>query len=219
MPKVKDEYLADKKTFILECTKEVLMEKPLYLVTMRDIIKKGGFSQGVIYRYYANLDEIYVDLINMHTTDSFLEQKIDTLLDSEQTEKTILTECFIAMGEYIEELLKSIVGKIFFELLVLYSSDQEKRAAIFPKLRFKQRLEYAQKRLVEYALYNIEKGVFQPLIPFRSALLFVNVFIDGIGQRVVWDTTKDGACDPGSATDVPEMFRTLAKAVISFLEE
>ena len=41
MPKVTTKYLTDRKDFILECTNEVLKEKPLYQITMRDIIKKA----------------------------------------------------------------------------------------------------------------------------------------------------------------------------------
>ena len=40
MPKVTDEYLTDKKNYILECTGEILKEKPLYSIAMRDIIKE-----------------------------------------------------------------------------------------------------------------------------------------------------------------------------------
>ena len=72
MPKVTDQYLADKRNFIIECTGEILKEKPLYQVSMRDIIKKAGFSQGAIYRYYDGLDDIYVDFINKHTTNILL---------------------------------------------------------------------------------------------------------------------------------------------------
>ena len=48
MPKVTDEYLTDKKNYILECTGEILKEKPLYSITMRDIIKRAGFSQRCV---------------------------------------------------------------------------------------------------------------------------------------------------------------------------
>jgi AcrR family transcriptional regulator len=219
MPKVTDEYLVSKRDFILNCTGEMLKEKPLCLISMRDIIKKAGFSQGVIYRYYANLDEVYVDFINKHTTAHSLEQRIDTLLNSEQEEISILEECFIAMGEYIAELLKSVVGKTFFELLVLYSSDLEKRTVVFPQLKFKQSLEYAQNKIVEFAMSNVDKGVFRPQIPVHSILRFVSIFIDGIAQNVVFHAAEGNSRDSESATDIPEMFRTLAKAVISFLEE
>jgi len=218
MPKVKDEYLADKRNFILDCTGEILKEKPLYLITMRDIIKKAGFSQGAIYRYYSNLDEIYVDFINKHTTCNLLEQRIDALLSSEQTKKNIIAECFIVMGEYIAELLKSVVGKTFFELLVLYSCDLEKRTSIFPKLKFKQSLEYAQSKIVEYTMSNVEKGIFRTQIPIPSILLFVSVFIDGIALNVVFNAEGDHNHDSKSAADIPEMFQTLARAVIGFLE-
>jgi len=219
MPKVKDEYIADKKNYILDCTGEILKEKPLYLTTMRDIIKKAGFSQGVIYRYYSSLDEIYIDFINKHTINNDLEQRIDTLLSSEQSEKTILSECIIALGEYIAELLKSPAGKPLFELLVLYASDLEKRVAIFPKLISKRNLENAQTKIVKYTMSNVEKAIFRPNIPVRSIILFVGVFIDGIYQSVIFNSAGGNNYDSVSAADIPEMFQALVKAVFSFLEE
>ena len=215
MPKVTDEYLTEKRNYILDCTSEILKEKPLYLITMRDIIKKAGFSQGIIYHYYANLDEIYVDYINKNTTFHFLEQNIDTLLSSDRTEKEILFDCIAAMGKYIEELLKSVGGKTCFELTVFYAYDVEKRAAVFPRLNFKQSLGYAQNKIVEYILCNVEKGVFSPQIPIRSIIMFVSSFIDGIAQSVA--ASAVGSDD--NPEDVTEMFQTLAKAVIGFMEE
>jgi AcrR family transcriptional regulator len=218
MPKVSDEYMEEKRNFILDCTEEILKEKPLYLVTMRDIIKKAGFSQGVIYRYYSGLDEIYGDFINRHTTDTFLEQKMEALLHSTQTEKVILSECFIVLGEYIEELMKSVAGKTFFDLMVLYASDFEKKEKIFPKLQFRQTLEYAQNKIVEYAISNVEKGVFRPHIPVETLIQFVSTFIDGIALHAVVMNESDTSAADESATEISELFRVLAQAVINFLE-
>lgn len=219
MPKVTDKYLTDKRNLILECTNEILKEKPLYLITMRDIIKRAGFSQGAIYRYYANLDEIYVDLINNSTTCNLLEQKIDTLLSSEQSEKAVLSECIIAMGEYINELLKSVGGKTCYELLVSYAYDTEKRNTVFPKLKFKQSLEYAQNKISEYVMHNIQAGVFHPTIPVDSIIMFTCVSIDGISQSAAISSVGDNDQDTRLAVDVSEMFQTLAKAITGFLEE
>ncbi len=219
MPKVTDEYLADKKNLILEFTGEILKEKPLYLITMRDIIKRAGFSQGAIYRYYANVDEIYVDFINRNTTDTLLEKKIDDLLTSAQSEKAILMQCIIAIGEYIGELLNSVGGKLFFELLVSYAYHTEKRNSIFPKLNFKQSIEYAQNKILEYVLKNIHKGVFHPTIPVDSIVMFTCVAIDGISQGVAIGSIGDNNQDAKIDVNVPEMFQTLAKSIINFLEE
>lgn len=214
MPKVSKKYLTDKKNYILECTGEILKEKPLYSVNMRDIIKKAGFSQGIIYHYYASLDEIYVDYINKNTTYNLLEQNIDILLKSEGTEKEILSECIIAIGKYIEELLKSVGGRTCFELIVFYAYDFDKRATIFPKLKFKQSLAYAQNKILEYALSNIEKGIFYPQIPIRSIVLFISSFIDGIAQSVATGASEGDDI----LVDISIMFETLAKAVVGFLE-
>lgn len=217
MPKVTDEYLTNKRNSIIECTNEILKEKPLYQITMRDIIKKAGFSQGVIYRYYANIDEIYLDLINKYTTCNLLEQKIDMLINSEQPIKSVVSDCVVAIGEYIEELLKSVGGKTCFELLVTYAYDVEKRNAIFPKLKFKQSLEYAQNKIVEYLMKNIHQGVLRTTISVDSIIMFTGISIDGITQSVAVNTGE--GVGKKTVLDVSEMFQTLAKALISFLEE
>lgn len=214
MPKVTDEYLKDKRNYILDCTGEILREKPLYLVTMRDIIKKAGFSQGIIYHYYASLDEIYVDYINRSTTYNLLETNIDILLNSKMTEKEILSECIIEIGRYIDELLKSVGGRTCFELTVFYAYDLEKREEIFPKLKFKQSLTNAQNRILEYTLSNVEKGIFTPQIPIHTIIMFISSFIDGIAQSVATGIVKDY----DNTGDISIMFQTLAKAVIGFLE-
>lgn len=218
MPKVTDEYLTDKRNLILECTNEILKEKPLYQITMRDIIKKAGFSQGAIYRYYANIDEIYIDLINKNTTYNLLDQKIDTLLSLEQPEKKILSECMIAIGEYVEELLKSIGGKTCFELLVFYAYDNEKRNTVFPLLKFKQSLEYAQNKIVDYLINSIQKGIFRPTISIESMIMFISISIDGISQNVAMSTVGNNNHDKKLAVNVSEMFQILSKAIINFLE-
>lgn len=215
MPKVTEEYLVNKRNLILECTNEILKEKPLYQITMRDIIKKAGFSQGVIYRYYANIDEIYMDLINRNPISNLLEQRIDNLVNSEQAIKSVVSDCIIAIGEYIEELLKSIGGKTCFELLVTYAYDAQKRNELFPKLKFKQSLEYAQNKTSEYLMQKIHQGVLQTTISIDSIIMFTGISIDGIMQRVAMDALENEKI----AVDVPEMFQTLAKALISFLEE
>ena len=123
MPKVIDEYITENKSYILKYTGGIMKEKPLYTITMRDIIKKAGFSQGIIYHYYTSLDEIYIDYINKYTTYNLLEQNINTLLISQQLEKVILYECILAIGKYIEKLLKSVGGRICFEFIVLYAYE------------------------------------------------------------------------------------------------
>ena len=63
MPKVTDEYITNKKKKIVDACYNVCLRKPVQMVTMSDVIEKSGLSQGGIYRFYSNLDEILCDVI------------------------------------------------------------------------------------------------------------------------------------------------------------
>lgn len=218
MPKVTDEYLMNKRNYIVACANDILNEKPINQVTMRDIIKKAGFSQGAIYRYYNNIDEIFIDLINKNTIDGSLEQKIDLLLCSDQANKTILYECIVAMGKYMEALLASVGGKTFFGLLVYYTYDHEKRNKVFPQLKFKQILEYALNRIMDYLMEGTQKEVFHPTIALDNLIRFIGISFDGITLNIVLSMIEE---DKGNEpmNDISEMFQVLANAVVNFLKE
>lgn len=213
MPKVTVEYLVEKRNYILECTAEILKEKPLYLITMRDIIKKAGFSQGTIYRYYANLDEIFVDLINRNTIEDLAELNIDALLGSDRSEREIIFDCFIAMGRYIESLMQSAGGNLYFEIIVTYAYDAEKKNNILSQLKFKQNLEAVQQKIIGYAINCIDKGMFKPEVSVETIVQFASVFIDGIAQNLATNIGDE------HSINIYEMFETLAKAVLGFLGE
>ena len=63
MPKVSDEYFEQKRKEIVDAAYRVCMRKPITSVEMKDIITETGFSHGVIYRYYSELDEVLQDLM------------------------------------------------------------------------------------------------------------------------------------------------------------
>ena len=57
MPKVNQEYFENKRKIILEAAMRVFQRKPAYSVTMKDIVKESGLSQGGVYKYYSNIDK------------------------------------------------------------------------------------------------------------------------------------------------------------------
>ena len=63
MPKVTQEYIENKKRMIVEATYELCREKTVSTVTMQDIINRTGLSQGGIYRFYKDIDEILGDML------------------------------------------------------------------------------------------------------------------------------------------------------------
>ena len=64
MSRVSKEYYELKKKAIVDATLEVCEKKTISSITMQDIINATGLSQGAIYRYYKNIDEILADLLS-----------------------------------------------------------------------------------------------------------------------------------------------------------
>ena len=64
MPKVNQEYFENKKRIILDAAVRVFLRKPAYSVTMNDIVKESQLSRGGVYKYYSNIDDIIISLLN-----------------------------------------------------------------------------------------------------------------------------------------------------------
>ena len=77
MPKVSEEYFENKKKLITEATYNVCLRKPVGMVTMTDVIEETGLSQGGIYRFYKNLDEILSDMITRMRVDYNLVDSLE----------------------------------------------------------------------------------------------------------------------------------------------
>ncbi|MDF2939249.1 MAG: transcriptional regulator, TetR family [Paenibacillaceae bacterium] len=212
MPKVTPDYTATKKSLILDCAHEVFREKPLYQITMRDIIAKTGFSQGTIYRYYANVDEIFLDAVNAYTPARSLEARLADLIASGITAGGAVYGCMTAMGGYIEELQQTVGGKMLFGLLVLYAFDRQKQESLIARLQFRQNLEAAQLLIIGYIGQQIDKGIFRPVIPLEAIIRFTQASIDGIST-----STAIQSMESSGSTCISEMFETLAKSVLYFL--
>lgn len=218
MPKVTDEYLAEKKQWIMQCAAEVVATKPLYQMTMRDIIKKTGFSQGAIYRYYGNIDEVLVDLVNQKTEGVHLKEKIDELIHSGEEPSKVIEKGFLALGKYIKDIQAAMGGKIYFEMVVMYAFDSEKLKNVLPQMTFKQNMDYAQQSLVMYCTSQIEKGYFKPKLSVESIITYAGVTIDGIANDyAISCANKDITLNQGPI-DIMEMSRMLARTIVDQLE-
>ena len=62
--KVSQEYLTGKRRKILEATKELIIERGFKDISVRNIKEKAEISQGTIYVYFKNKEEIFVSLVD-----------------------------------------------------------------------------------------------------------------------------------------------------------
>ena len=117
MPKVTDEYFVNKKKSIIDAAIRVCKSKPAYAVTMRDVIKECGISQGGIYNYFSSVDEIFVEIINQAHNKSKAkhEGEAASIFESGKPPEDIIREYFILIGRAMDDIFdqyRSLIHEI-----------------------------------------------------------------------------------------------------------
>lgn len=59
---LKEKEREKRREFILEAALKLFSERDFLFVTVREIAKEAGVSPGTIYRYYENIDDLFLDL-------------------------------------------------------------------------------------------------------------------------------------------------------------
>ena len=184
MPKVKDEYLQDKREQILDAAHRICMQKPVYSVTMRDIITEIGWSQGAIYRYFKNVHYILFELINRLTAHLYVKEEVDAILALPELPERIVAKI---LDLIVRTSLKNIkdFGKMYFEYSALIANQPEYLKPFTENVKIATDLQYLQKRTIEYLVAQVEKGYFKPLLPIQDIFAFIGTSIDGIQRDLV----------------------------------
>lgn len=179
MPKVSREYLENKKEMYVQAALAVCKKKPLYEVTMKDIIRECEISQGAIYRYFSDVDELLVEVVNRCTPNGDYRQKIDDIVENSLTPVEAIKELFSFMGIYMENNVTTI-GKLLFELTVLMTISPVRGRKIQSQIKDGQSSQYFVSRLYQIARAGIASGYFKPVLPEDDILSFISVAFDGI---------------------------------------
>lgn len=216
MPKVSHEYVIRKKNAILEAALSVCKVKPLYEITMRDIIKASGVSQGGIYRYYSDLDEILVAIINQANANADYKHAVDAIVENSKAPKETIEKLFTFLGEYINENL-STVGKIQFELTILFANNQERQKKILSNITENESGQYLVEQLFSTIHEGISSGSFQPKVSPEDVFTFIISSIDGIVRDVVLQKCYGMFQNEQVQFDEIRLMDTLCKSVLLLL--
>ena len=216
MPKVSAEYITNKKNSILEAALSVCRNKPLYEITMKDIIKESGVSQGGIYRYFSDLDDILIALINISNTNIDFKQNIDEIIENSTTPKDVIESLFAFLGRNIKENLTTI-GKFQFELTVLLSNHPDRKEKIMSQITEVENSQYLMNQLFDNINNGIASGDFIPIVHIKDIFYFIITSIDGIIRDAV--LFKCYGPNKNTQLEIEEisLMHTLSKSVLLML--
>lgn len=183
MPKVKDEYLENKRNEILDAAFAVCKRKPAYDVSMTDIVTETGMSQGGVYKYFNNIDLVFAALIDKANLQGNYIEQIDEIMKSGNSPDAILHNLFLVCEQYFSEMLISY-NKMLFELSTFFVYNPERRERINKNVTTASTFEYLTQCASEIIKTGAENGYFMPVLPIEDVMAFIVASFDGIIRDV-----------------------------------
>lgn len=215
MPKVTEEYIVRKKKRITDAAYELCLEKTVSTVTMQDIIDRTGLSQGGIYRFYKDIDEIFSDMIRQMRERVSIKEKIDEILRQKDvlSPQEITNRLFAMLADFMEKELMGI-EKIDFELSVLAMNMPNRIEKIMGGIPEVGNMEYLTIRTMEYFKEQAALGRIHSNASAEELLAFISSAYGGIQMTCIVNNCYRHKRNPLTALYQPQfLLKMLAQAV------
>ena len=214
MPKVSQEYFENKKRFIVDAAYQVCLKKPAQMVTMMDVIEQTGLSQGGIYRFYKDLDEILSDMITHMRSDYNFIDPLTKIFneDLDQTFEDAVKKVCGVLAETMEEHLLDI-QKINFDLTVLAINDPERAQKIIGNIKGRGNFEYLEKVALPLLNEAAVKHDLKPKGSPKELFDFISSAYAGIELNCILSACYKNGSINVSVRPKP-LFDTLANTII-----
>lgn len=220
LPKVSEEYIARKKQRIVNAAYQLCLRKTVSTVTMQDIINETGLSQGGIYRFYRDIDEIFSAMVKEMRERASIKEKVDTILAQTDLPPAKVTEqIFTMLADFMKSELMG-VEKIDFEFSVLAMNEPERADKIMKNISGIGNMEYLTMRTMDYVRQQTEQGKLHPKVSAEELLSYIASAYSGIQMQCIVANCYQSENNPLSQLFQPEMqLNTLAKTVNFLLGE
>ena len=216
MPKVSEEYYRKKRREIIDAAYRVCARKPITSIDMKDIIAETGFSHGVIYRYYKDLDEVFRDLVVTINKENKIDDRLDEIIakaDINKWEQTIYDICGM-LADYMKEVGTDMLKvSIYGDMLAI--SDPERAMKIASKLGNDELspLLYATQTMTDFLTRVVKENNLKPITPIDEIIQFFIVNYNGIQSGYVLTECFKVPHVEGKYK-LEDMYRNLATSVV-----
>ena len=216
MPRVTEEYYEKKRREIVDAAYRVCTRKPITSVEMKDIIAETGFSHGVIYRYYKDLDEVLKDLVITINGENKIDDRLDEILakaDPDEWETTVYDICSMLADQMKTVGTDLLKVSIYSDMLAM--TDPERAMNIAQRLGKDEQspLLYATVATEKFLNDVVRHNDLKPVSSVDEIIQFMIVNYHGIQTGFV--LTECFKVPHVEGKYKPEdMFRNLARSVI-----
>ena len=134
MPKVKQEHFDQRANQIVDGALRVCKTKPAHAVTLRDIVKECGISQGGMYSYFTSIDEIFVEILNRAYGEFQIGEVASEIFDSDKPLTELITETLALCGKLTDEMVAKY-GRTLYEISDIYAAQPERVVKVMDRIK------------------------------------------------------------------------------------
>ena len=213
MPKVTQEYIDNKKKYIVDAAYRVCLRKPVEMVTMMDVIEEAGLSQGGIYRFYKDLEEILSDVIAGMRMNYNIIDEMEQLfgVSDEMSFEEGVHKILDILADVMEKHLMDI-QKINFDLTVLAINEPERAEKIIGGIKGMSSLGYLSTVALPNLFKESKKRKYKLRDKPENIANFISAAYTGIEMNCI--LTACYKAPMGAYCKPRPLFDTLAKSII-----
>lgn len=209
MPKVSEEHSLLKRKEILDAAKRVCIRKQIFDVSMRDIVLEAGMSQGGVYKYFSNIDEVFGALINEESVKGEVKEDINSIFESADDPLHKLEMILMYISDYMQHSLLD-KGPVYYDLMALYSRHPERFKRVQNMLTDVSNLQYLHEKFCLFLEEQIKLEAFKPTMPTGDIILFIETYMTGI--------TNQMSIENGTKQEISSRIQRKLKILFGFLK-
>jgi len=220
MPKVNQGHFEEKANKIIDAAIRVCSTKPAYAVTLRDVVKESGISQGGMYCYFSSIDEIFAEILNRAYSEFQIGDRIEEVFDHNKSLQSVIVDAFALIGQLLDQMVAKY-GKLLYELNTIYANDPERVVKVIGKIQVTNDTNVVIDRLMTLIETSVASGACHTKIPKEQILLLTGVTIEGITTITSWQNAAMLQAQTGVTeehTTAQGMMNILAQTILHLIE-
>jgi len=169
MPKITQQQKDAVRMSILDTAREVFSEKGFEAASMKDIVTRSGRSFGGVYLYYANKEDVFLDLIR--------HQYEAMALDLSSEHRVSAWSRFVYFLEEQEKHVRNVDSSLapcLYEYFIVGRREESRQKLI------KERYEAVYVSIFSFIDDGVQQGEFHLLQAVETFVHWLITFLDGI---------------------------------------
>lgn len=192
---------------------------------MKDIVRETGFSQGGVYKYFSNIEEVWLMLSRRYELQINFKAFFEELFAEPNPPQVVLKQVFEFLAQEINHSLNNGFSKLAFEFNTIYISQPELLQAEQLTRQKTHSDNYGYNflfaRIISYLSDCVQSGLLHPRQPLTTVLLFIQVTLDGIIRDATMELyLPDEQQDPDYSVtrNIDQLLDNLYDAVMVMLD-